>query len=78
VEAGSSTAKTHTSATTSTSTSTGSDTSLADLPYVSDEPLSSLEKPDRGFSTAGWILIGLLLACGVAMLRKTHLRRPVV
>jgi hypothetical protein len=29
-------------------------------------------------STAGWILIGLLLAFGVAMLRKTHPRRPVI
>ena len=76
MEAGSSTAKTHTSAT--TSTTSGSDTGSADFPYVSDEPLSGLEKPDWGFSTAGWILIGLLLACGVALLRKTHLRRPVV
>jgi hypothetical protein len=78
VEAGSSTAKAHTSATTSTSTTTGSDTSSPDFPPVLDEPLSGLEKPDWGFSTAGWILIGLLLACGVALLRKTHLRRPVV
>jgi hypothetical protein len=76
VEAGSSTAKTHTSA--STGSTTGSDATSADFPPVSDKPLTALEKPDRGFSTAGWILIGLLLACGVAMLRKTHLRRPVV
>jgi hypothetical protein len=78
VEAGSSTAKAHTSATTRNGTTTGSDRGSADFPPVSDEPLNGLEKPDRGYSTAGWILIGLLLACGVAMLRKTHLRRPVV
>jgi hypothetical protein len=79
VEAGSSSAKTHTSATTSTSTTTGSGTSSADFPPISDKPPTGLEKPPgRGFSTAGWILISLLLACGVAMLRKTHLRRPVI
>jgi hypothetical protein len=74
VEAGSSSAKTHTSAT----TTTGSGTSSADFPPISDKPPTGLEKPPgRGFSTADWILISLLLAGGVAMLRKTHLRRPV-
>jgi hypothetical protein len=78
LEARSSTAKAHASATTSISTTTGTGTSSTDFPSVSVEPLSGLDKPDWGFCTASWILIGLLLAFGVAMLRKTHPRRPVI
>jgi hypothetical protein len=72
MEAGSSTAKAHTS----TSTNTRAGTSSTDS--VSVEPPNGLGKPSFGFGTFGWLLIGLLMAFGLAMLRKTHLRRAVV
>jgi hypothetical protein len=74
VEAGSSTAK----ARTRTSATTSAQASSSDFPSVSVDPLNGLGEASFGFSTVGWLLIGLLMAFGVAMLRKTHLRRAVV
>ena len=78
MESVSSTAKAYASATTGTGTTTATGTSSPDFPSVSVELLNGLEKPDWGFSTAGWVVIRLLFGFGAAMLRKTHLRRPVI
>jgi hypothetical protein len=62
---------------TTTSASTSS-TSSTDFSSVRVDPLSGLGESNFGFGPISWLLIGLLMVFGIAILRKTHLRSPAV
>ena len=53
-------------------------TSQSQTSSVRVEPLSGLGESNFGFGTISWLLIGLLMAFGIAILRKTQLRSPAV
>ena len=82
VETGSSQGKASFSSSSSSKASASSRTSTSsastDLASVKAEPLRGLGETDWGYGLIGWLLIGLLMAFGVANLRKGHRGRPAI